>query len=72
MAERWKIYIVAHANLLQHRSFPVLNAPSMNDDMPLRDKVLASGADDSVGEHTTDITNGLSDLISYHTKSLLP
>ena len=56
LAKKWKIRNVAHANLLQHRSFPVLNVPSVNGDLPLRDRGLASGADHSVDEHTADTT----------------
>ena len=44
LAEQWKISDVAHANVLKHHSFPVLNAPSVNADMPLRDKVFRSGS----------------------------
>ena len=69
LAEQWKIRNVAHANLLKHHSFPVVNAPSVNVD-----KILASRADHSVDEHTADTTNGLSDVqsISCPTRSLLP
>ena len=64
LAGQCKIRNVAHPNLFKHRSFPALNALSANVERSPRTQGLASGACNSVEEHPTGTTKGLSDAKS--------